>query len=359
MLPVDLTTLPVATSLHWLEAFGLWLKRTPSQKRRERDQKSLDAYLRDVRLMGAWYAQRYGVAFEPGQMNRANLGEYFEQFDNAPRTKKRKRASVCLLIKWGNESGVVEGNPAEWIAVDEVVEEAPRDLLPAEEDAFRSAAESLERDGGLLGLRDSLLVHLMLDAGLRISEAVELKLTDLAQLDRGRIHVLGKGRKHRHPHISSSLADRIRIWLDHKPASLQGTLLTDEQGLAIDRISAWKRFVILREQAGLQHVTPHFCRHQFVMNYIAGYMRGDPLRFPAALKAAAQETGDNVEVLLNHYTGPRESDMRAAVEAISAFVRERNSTQNQISACHACGTSLVAHARYCHNCGTRAAAEVM
>ncbi len=311
---INLDLLPVASQLDWRVEFGLWLRNTPSQKKRKRDQDTLEAYERDVKLMAGWFEIRYAVTFDPSHMNEVNLQEYFRQFENAPATHKRKLASIRLLIKWSMLNGVLETDPSGWIAFVDAAEQAPRDLLPEEEQRLRCAVEAMETDGSVLGLRDSLILHLMLNAGLRISEVVELKLTDL-ELEKGRIHVLGKGLKHRYVHVKSTLASRIRLWLDRMPASIEGTLITSESGLPIERGQAWRRFVLLAEIADVK-ATPHSCRHQFVMNYMAAYMKGDPMRFPAALKAASQETGDNEAVLLKYYTGPRESDMRAAMETM-------------------------------------------
>ncbi|RJP53331.1 MAG: hypothetical protein C4583_04960 [Anaerolineaceae bacterium] len=304
----------VRVALGWREEFGLWLRNTPSQKNRARDQKTLEAYERDIKLMAVWYQDRYAVDFEPSQINTVNLQEYFVQFENAPKTHKRKLASVRLLIKWAMLAGELDSDPSEWIGYVDAVEEAPRDVTPDEQSRLEAAAQALEESGTLLGQRDSLILHLMLDMGLRISEAIEVKRSDL-DLENGKIHVLGKGKKHRWPHVKSALANRIRAWLDRMPVALEGTLITDERGNAIDRHTAWVRFTLIAEAAGVT-CTPHSMRHTFVMNYMAAYMRGDPSRFPAALKAASQETGDNEVVLLKYYTGPRESEMRAAVEAM-------------------------------------------
>lgn len=309
----DLRQIRVATQLDWRIEFGLWLRNTPSQKRRDRDVKTLEAYERDIKLMAKWFETRYGVEFEPAQMNTVNLKEYFVQFENVPATHKRKLASVRMLIKWSRLAGELDSDPTEWIPFVDAVQGCPRDVLPEEQARLEAAADAMEES--LLGLRDSLIFHLMLDAGLRISEVVELKLSDLDDLENGKMHVRGKGQKHRWPHVKSTLADRIRTWLDRMPASVEGTLITSENGTAIGREQAWRCFRQIAEVAGV-NATPHYMRHQFVMNYMAAYMHGDPSRFPAALKAASQETGDNESVLLKYYTGPRESEMRAAVEAM-------------------------------------------
>ena len=303
----------VATQLDWRIEWGLWLRNTPSQKNRERDPKTLEAYERDIKLMAQWFEAQYSVAFEPAQMNTINLKEYFFQFNNVPATHKRKLASVRMLIKWARLAGELDYDPTEWIPFIEAVPQSPRDLLPDDQARLETAADAIQTS--LLGLRDSLIFHLMLDAGLRISEVVELKLSDLDDLDNGKIHVCGKGQKHRWPHVKSTLVNLIHAWLDRKPVSVEGTLITAENGTAIGRQHAWTSFTAIANAANV-NATPHTMRHQFVMNYMAAYMHGDPSRFPAALAAASQETGDNEIVLLKYYTGPRESEMRAAVEAM-------------------------------------------
>lgn len=312
MLPVDLTTLPVATSLHWLEAFGLWLHATPNQKRQRRSVLTLEAYLSDVRGLAAWFEAQYGLAFEPAQMNDVNVREYFASMRCAPATYNRRLASVRLLIQWARLEGRIDHDPSAWVPFVEAVRESPRDANDAERLALELAAEAGE--GTLLGLRDSLMFFLMANAGLRISEVVELKREDL-HLDDGCIHVFGKGKKHRTVRVAGRLLDKLRLWLDRMPASVRGTVITDEQGRPIGREQAWRRFVAIAERAGVR-VTPHAMRHTFVLRYMDAVMAGDPARLPLAIDAVCQQTGDRPEVILAYYTRARESDIRAAAEVM-------------------------------------------
>lgn len=309
---IDLTQLPVASSLHWSESFGLWLRHTPSQKRKRRSPLALEAYERDIRLMAAWFEERYSVRFDLCQLNTQNVGEYFAQFERAPATHKRKLASLRLLIRWAQGEGLIEDDPSMWIAYVSAVEESPRDLNDEEREQLEAVAEAGEST--LLGLRDSVIFFLMNDGGLRISEVIGLLLSDL-HLDEGYIHVLGKGDKHRKVRIASHLIGKIRRWLDWKPDSIEGTVITDERGLAIGRQAAWTRFVLLRELAGVK-ATPHSMRHTYVIRYMDAFMKGDPQRWGAALKAVCKQTGDDVRTIIKYYTSPRDSEMRAAAEAM-------------------------------------------
>ena len=308
----DITTLPVAPTLHWLEAFALNLRSTPSQKRRQRSQLSLSAYVSDVRLVAEWFKTRYAIEFTPDQLNQVNVEEYFAALANTvkPSTYNRRLASVRMLINWARSVDLLVHDPAAWVPFVDAVRKSPRDVAQDERIQLEAAAEAGEST--LIGLRDSLIFFLMNDAGLRINEVVTLKLSDL-HLDDGYIHVLGKGSKHREPKIGSRLVTKIRAWMDRKSDSVEGTLITDERGFAIDRGSAWRRFVMIAEQAGVR-CTPHAMRHTYVLRYMDAYMKGDPWKMPAAIDAVCQQTGDRPEVILAYYTRARESDMRAAAE---------------------------------------------
>lgn len=309
--PIDITQLSVAPSLHWLEAFGLHLRRTPTSKRRERAFLTVDAYLRDVRLFGEYFEKVNGEKFASGMLNATDLKNWLE-LDTKPATYNRRLASMRMLITWARREGILDYDPSEWIPFANATRKSPRDLSDEERRQFEARAEAGE--GTLLGLRDSLIFFLMNDAGLRISEVIGLSLSDL-HLDDGYIHVLGKGKKDREVKIGSKLAAKIRTWLDRAPASISGTLITDGRGFSICRQTAWTRFKIIAEQAGVR-ATPHAMRHTYVYRFMNAYMGGDPWNLPAALDAASQQTGDDVKVLLEYYTRARESEIRAAVEAM-------------------------------------------
>lgn len=311
---IDITTLPVACELDWRIEFGLWLRQTPTQKRKERSPLSVGAYTSDIELMAKWFMGCYSVSFEPGQMNSANLQDYFgtvaDEFE--PATYNRRLASVRMLVKWSRSVGILDYDPTEWIPLQDATRESPRDVVDGDRLKLESVAEAGE--ASLIGLRDSVIFFLMNNGGLRISEVIELSLNDL-HLDEGYIHVLGKGSKHRKVKVGGRLVMKIRIWLDRKPDSISGTLITTENGSAITRGQVWRRFVSIAEAAGVD-ATPHDMRHTFILRYMDAIMNGDASRLPAAIDAVCQQTGDRPEVILKYYTRARESDLRAAAEVM-------------------------------------------
>lgn len=343
--PIDLTQLPVSPNLTpdpspegeggWRVGFGLFLRNTPSQKRRKRAALTLQAYERDMNLMATWFEAKYEVAFEPSQLNIQNVGEYFAQFENEPATHKRKLASLRLFVRWGMEAELIEEDPTIWIATMDAVEEDPRDLTDGEREQLEAAAEAGEES--LLGMRDSVLFFLMNDGGLRISEAIGVLLCDV-HLDEGYIHVTGKGSKRRRVRIGSRLVGKIRRWvgmritltptspptplLKERGEETGETLITDERRFGICRQTAWTRFVLLREAAGVK-ATPHSMRHTYVKRLMSAYVKeymkmtnNIEMAFHKALKTVCLQTGDDIKTILKYYSNPSESEIRAAVEAM-------------------------------------------
>lgn len=313
---IDLTQLPVAPTIHWLEAFALHLRRTPTNKRRERSQLTLEAYLRDVRLFAEYFMQVNGQEFSADQLNTTDLKNWLSN-EIKPATHNRRLASMRMLIAWSRQMGIIDYDPAEWIPFMDATRESPRDLSEAERDALVIVAESgshLKTWNRFYQLRDLLFFRLLDGAGLRISEAIDCKRSDV-HLDEGYIDVLGKGKKHRKVRIGGRLVEAIASFLDLMPVSVEGTLITDEHGHAIDRNAAWRRFVMMAETAGV-NATPHACRHTYIYRFMDAVMNGDKGRLPAAIDAVCQQSGDRPEVILAYYTRARESEIRAAAEVM-------------------------------------------
>lgn len=309
----------VAPVLHWSEAFALWLKQTPTKKRTERSEATLSAYLSDVKLFGAWFEKVNGCPFEPSLMNAADTTFYFDALRDAgiATTYNRKLASILMLVSWARGEGLLELDPCAWIPRMDKMREIPRDIAGAEWTILERCAERgehMQEQSEFYRLRDLVIFRLMGNAGLRIHEAVQLRMSDL-HLEKGYIHVLGKGKKHRNVKVRSGpLVDAIQAWLAIKPESLDGTLVTDEKGKSINRITAWRRFTLIAEKAGVQ-ATPHALRHTFIYRFMEMCVKKG-MHFTAALKAVCLQTGDTTDVILEYYTGARESDIWAVMEAL-------------------------------------------
>jgi len=112
--------------------------------------------------------------------------------------------------------------------------------------------------------RDLLYFRLMLNAGLRVSEAVALK-PEHVDLNTGRIDVReGKGAKDRVVYVGNGLLEELRTWMERRPESEY--LLPTSKGKQVHPShlrQSVKRYAEKADIDELDRVSPHTLRHTF------------------------------------------------------------------------------------------------
>jgi site-specific recombinase XerD len=154
--------------------------------------------------------------------------------------------------------------------------------------------------------RDEALIRLLLDCGVRVSEACGLRLDDL-DLDQGMALVKGKGSKVRPIYFGARTAralDRyVRVRSHHRWAHLEALFLTQRGALSPD--GARERVNVRGQIAGIDHIWPHRFRHTYAHDFLlAGGQERD-------LKRLA---GWSSDVMLERY-GASAADARAKAAA--------------------------------------------
>jgi integrase/recombinase XerD len=127
-----------------------------------------------------------------------------------------------------------------------------------------------------LGLRDKAMLELFYSCGLRVSEVINLKLSDLYFSD-GVIRVLGKGSKQRIVPIGSSAVRWITEYLTkvrpvlEKKAKSENIIFLNNRGTKLSRMGVWKivdRYV--KEAKIEKEFHPHTFRHSFATHLLEG-----------------------------------------------------------------------------------------
>jgi site-specific recombinase XerD len=154
--------------------------------------------------------------------------------------------------------------------------------------------------------RDEALIRLLLDCGVRISEACGLKVDQL-DLDQGMAIVKGKGSRVRPVYFSArtvrALDRYVRMRTHHRWAHLDALFLTQRGALSTD--GARERVKIRGELAGIDDLHPHRFRHTFAHDFL---INGGGER---DLKRLA---GWSSDVMLDRY-GASAADARAKAAA--------------------------------------------
>ena len=121
-------------------------------------------------------------------------------------------------------------------------------------------------------LRDVALAELLYGSGLRISEAVNLDLTDL-DLGQHTVRVTGKGNKERIVPLTGKSRERLLRYLDHRfafPAPIEEqAFFLGRRGKRLERRQANRVIDRLASMANLpQSISPHVLRHSFATHLL-------------------------------------------------------------------------------------------
>ena len=152
------------------------------------------AYEGDLKQFFA-YLEMEGVASLP-QIRHKTIREWVVQLHNqgiAPRSIHRKVSSVKTFFKHLQRIGVVETNPAQLVVLPKIPKKLPVFLQEKEMEVL---LDQVDYGNDFEGVRNKLILELFYGTGMRLSEMVELKHSDL-DLGRKLVKVLGKRNKER------------------------------------------------------------------------------------------------------------------------------------------------------------------
>jgi integrase/recombinase XerD len=125
------------------------------------------------------------------------------------------------------------------------------------------------------GIRDKLIIELLYGSGLRISELINLKLSDI-ESEAGFIRVTGKGNKQRLVPLGNFARKALEQYLQFKEARKDtensvNLVIANKKGKSFSRAGIWKIIKKLVAQAGIaKPVSPHTFRHSFATHLLEG-----------------------------------------------------------------------------------------
>ena len=201
--------------------------------------------------------------------------EGLQQRGLSARSRARTLAAVRGWFAFLLREQELESDPSRDIRLPRLGQRLPRSLAPEEMAELLGAA-----DGNALAQRDGAMIELAYATGLRVSEIVSLKVSQV-NLEAGYLTVVGKGSKERAVPIGSYARQRVLDYLQEARAKilagrLSPYLFVNRAGRRLSRQGFWKRLRLAVRRAGLAgRVSPHTLRHAFATHLVE---RGADLR---------------------------------------------------------------------------------
>lgn len=225
---------------------------------------TVDAYNRDIVSFIKFLEER-GLSFSERPERsfvEAYIG-YARGMGKKTRSIVRSISALRGLFNFLLADGVITHNPLEEIEIPKYSPPIPEVLSEQE------VLELLKLPvGSKTSLRDRMILELLYATGLRVSELIKLKRSDI-NLDGGFVIASGKRSKERVVPLNTFSKDTIKSYLQKEnPRGVY--LLSNKKGGMLTRQAIWKIIRKYATKMSKEHVSPHTMRHTFATHLLEG-----------------------------------------------------------------------------------------
>ncbi|MGH8148749.1 MAG: site-specific tyrosine recombinase XerD [Steroidobacteraceae bacterium] len=241
---------------------AVWMERGLSSN-------TLAAYKADLTALSRWLAE-HDIAMV--HTSRPDLQQFIAWRVAAgarPRSTARQLSSFRRFFRYLVRENVIREDPTAEIAMPKIGRSLPRSLTEEEVEALLGAPLV----GDPLGSRDRTMLEVLYATGLRVSELVNLKHSQL-NVNQGVIRILGKGNRER----LIPLGEEAMHWLHEFAGGPRGEILLERQseylfptrrGDRMTRQAFWHIIKRYARKAGVaKELSPHTLRHAFATHLL-------------------------------------------------------------------------------------------
>jgi len=231
---------------------------------------TLEAYSRDICAYLAFLEE--AGCLEPGQIKPTDVAAFIGSLKESglsPRSRARALSAVRMFHRFLMVENYSDSNPTSVIESPRVPGKLPDVLSKIEVDRLLMAPSGRSR----IDLRDRAMLELLYATGLRVSELVSLKVSDI-NLVAGYLMTSGKGEKERLVPVGDSAKAALADYLVSLKSSLEERkenrfLFLTRLGDRMSRQSFWNIIKKRALQAGImKSISPHTLRHSFATHLL-------------------------------------------------------------------------------------------
>ena len=229
------------------------------------------------------------------------LVDYLDMNDNKVSVKKINTSDLTAFIRWVAEIGMSASTQArvlsgikaffKYLILEDVISNDPSNLIEGPKKGLKLpdtlSTEEIDQIINAIdlshpqGQRNKAIIETLYGCGLRVSELINLKLSNWFKKD-GFIKVIGKGNKERLIPIGNVTAKVLKIYVDEVRCHLsiqkgqEDYIFLSKRGKYLSRVSIFNIVKELAEKAQIKkNISPHTFRHSFATELIE---RGANLR---------------------------------------------------------------------------------
>ena len=232
---------------------------------------SIEAYLRDVEKLESFLNDK-SRAKDPTEIDYEDIRQfilwYGESYENA-RTQSRTISGIKAFFRFLVLEGEIEENPTTLVESPKIGFKIPQVLTVNEIEKILDAIDFSKQEGH----RNKAIIETLYGCGLRVSELVNLRITDIHFNDKF-IVVIGKGDKQRLVPIGEKALKAIRLYFEKRNVSKiidQNIVFLNRRGRKLTRAMIFTITKDSAQAAGIKkNISPHTFRHSFATHLVEG-----------------------------------------------------------------------------------------
>lgn len=232
---------------------------------------TLEAYMHDIGKLTAWCKEKDK---DPVRLQLNDLEEFSASLHDigiASSTHSRILCGVRAFYHFLALDGYVEQDPSELLESPIQSKHLPEVLSIREIDTLQAGIDLSKWEGH----RNRAIIEVLFSCGLRVSELVNLKLSQVYE-EEGFVRVTGKGAKERLVPISPAAIRELHLWYDDrcrmkiKPGE-EDYVFLNRRGAHLTRTMILIMIKRLAEEVGIKKtISPHTLRHSFATALLEG-----------------------------------------------------------------------------------------
>ena len=242
---------------------------------------TLDAYRRDLGKLLHYLEQEQKDIREVTLDDLEHFSAGLHDIGIGPRSQCRILSGVRSFFRFLQMDGYRDDDPSELLESPQIGDHLPEVLSTEEVDQLEASIDLSKWEGH----RNRAIIEVLFSCGLRVSELVSMKLSDLF-LDQEFVRIMGKGSKERLVPISRKAIRELGFWFDDRQqmnikAGEEDYVFLNRRGAHLTRTMILIMIKRQAQEAGIQKtISPHTLRHSFATALLEG---GADLRVIQAL----------------------------------------------------------------------------